>query len=65
MAAAVLSSADAGALARRFEHLEVAEMGEGTHEHYLQLANELADRLAINRVAAEAACGHTCGHHRP
>jgi hemerythrin-like domain-containing protein len=63
MAAALLSGADAEALALRFEHVEDAEMGEGTHEHYLQLANDLADRLAISRVAAAAACGHTCGHH--
>jgi hemerythrin-like domain-containing protein len=64
MAAAVLSGADAEALAQRFEHVEDSEMGEGTHEHYLQLANDLADRLAVNRARVAAVCGHTCGHHR-
>jgi hemerythrin-like domain-containing protein len=66
MAAAILSDPDAESLAQRFEHLEHAEMGEGTHEHYLQLANDLATRFAVPRAQVTPACGHArCHHHRP
>jgi hemerythrin-like domain-containing protein len=66
MAAGILSGTDAESLARRFEHVENAEMGEGTHEQYLQLANDLADRLDVNRAQVTPACGHArCHHHRP
>ena len=64
LAAGILSGTDAESLAQRFEHVENAEMGEGTHDHYLQLANDLADRLAVNRARVAAVCGHTCSHHR-
>jgi hemerythrin-like domain-containing protein len=66
MAAGILSGTDAESLAQRFEHVEGAEMGEGTHEHYLQLANDLADRLDVRRARAAAHCGHArCHHHQP
>jgi hemerythrin-like domain-containing protein len=66
MAAGILTSADAESLARRFQHVEHAEMGAGTHEHYLQLANDLADRLDVKRAPVTRACGHAgCHHHRP
>jgi hemerythrin-like domain-containing protein len=65
MAAGILSSADAESLALRFEHVEHAEMGEGTHEHYLELANDLADRLGVARARLSSPCGCACGHHRP
>jgi len=66
MAAGILSGTDAESLAQRFEHVESAEMGEGTHEHYLQLANDLADRLDVPRAQVTPACGHAhcCHHHR-
>jgi hemerythrin-like domain-containing protein len=64
MAAAVLSDAEAEALSRSFEHVERAEMGEGTHEHYLRLANDLADRLGVPRAQVAPSCGHGgCHHH--
>jgi hemerythrin-like domain-containing protein len=63
MAAGILSDTDAELLAQRFEHVEHAEMGEGTHEHYLQLANVLADRLAVPRAQVTPACGHARSHH--
>jgi hemerythrin-like domain-containing protein len=64
MAAGILSSTDAESLAQRFEQVENAEMGEGTHEHYLQVANDLADRLAVGRAQVAPACGHArCHHH--
>jgi hemerythrin-like domain-containing protein len=66
MAAGILSGTDAESLAQRFEHVENAEMGEGTHEHYLQLANDLADRLDVNRAQVTPACSHArCHQHRP
>jgi hemerythrin-like domain-containing protein len=66
MAAGILSAADAESLAQRFEHVENAEMGEGTHEQFLQLANDLADRLDVKRAQVTPVCGHArCHHHRP
>jgi hemerythrin-like domain-containing protein len=65
MAAGILSGADAEALAQSFGHVEQAEMGEGTHERFLQLANDLAERLGVPRVRIASACGHArCAHHR-
>jgi len=66
MAAALLSGPDAEALAQRFESVEKAEMGEGTHEHYLRLADALAGRLGVPRAQVSSSCGHArCHHHRP
>jgi hemerythrin-like domain-containing protein len=64
MAAHALSDKDAEALLGSFERVEGDEMGEGTHEHYLRLANDLADRLGISQVHAASTCGHSCHHHR-
>jgi hemerythrin-like domain-containing protein len=64
MAAGILSDGEAEALRRSFENLESAEMGEGTHEYYLQRANDLADRLGVQRAQVTATCGHgSCCHH--
>jgi hemerythrin-like domain-containing protein len=64
MAAQVLSDGDAEALARSFETVESHEMGAGTHERYLQLANDLARRLGAPLAQAGTACGHGgCRHH--
>ena len=63
MAAGILSSTDAESLAQRFEHVENADMGEGTHERYLDLANALADRLGVPRAGVAPACVHACSHH--
>ncbi len=61
MAAAVLTDGDAEVLARSFAGVESSEMGEGTHERYLRLANDLAGRLGVPRATVAAACG--CHHH--
>jgi hypothetical protein len=39
-------------------------MGQGTHEKYLRIADELADRWNVARADVEPACGHvcSCGH---
>lgn len=69
MAAAIRSDAEAESLWRSFEHVESAEMGEGTHEYYLSVANALADRLGVPRARLmhknAPACGHAhCRHSR-
>ncbi len=64
MAAGILSGADAESLAQRFGAVEKIEMGEGTHERFLQLANDLAERLGVPRARVSPTCGHTkCAHH--
>ena len=66
MAAGILNVSEADALAQRFEQVENTEMGEGTHEQYLQLAHDLADRLDVDRAKVTPACGHArCHHHQP
>jgi hemerythrin-like domain-containing protein len=64
MAAAILSGTDAESLAQLFEHAENADMGEGTHERYLRLANDLADRLGVPRARVASGCGPACCHHQ-
>ena len=44
-----------------FEKVETEEMGEGTHEKYLDLANRLADQFGVPRAAIAEHC-HTCSH---
>jgi hemerythrin-like domain-containing protein len=64
MANRVLNAQDQQALMAKFHHVESEEMGHGTHEKYLDLANRLADRYGVAR--AEVAAGHSgcgCGHH--
>lgn len=65
MADQALGADDQEALMRRFERVEAEDMGVGTHERYLQLANELAERYDVKK--AGSAGGHdlnfTCSHH--
>ena len=63
MADRAFSAADQAALLAKFEHVEAHDMGEGTHQRFLDLANRLADRCHVARAQAPAgrACG--CGHH--
>lgn len=49
-AAQSFSPAEAEALLRGYWHIENDEMGQGTHEEYLRLANTLADRLGVPRT---------------
>jgi hemerythrin-like domain-containing protein len=45
------------------EKVEAEELGQGTHEKYLALANRLADRFGVSRAASETPHGeHKCGH---
>lgn len=68
MANQALSAADQEELARRFESVEHLEMGLGTHERYLKIADELAEHYRVPRATAAAGhggggCGGGCGHH--
>lgn len=56
-----LSQDDQERLLAAFEKVEAEEMGEGTHEKYLDLANRLADQFAVPR-AATSEHGHGCCH---
>ena len=63
MANQAFSAADQQALLAAFDRVEAEEMGAGTHERFLQIANSLADRYGVTRAAPPAACGHcACGH---
>jgi hemerythrin-like domain-containing protein len=60
-----LTEKDQEQLLAAFEKVEAEEIGQGTHEASLRIANELADRFGVPRVAAaqsghDPACG--CGH---
>lgn len=59
MANQVFSAEDQARLLDRFAHVENHEMHEGTHEKYLELADELAKRFHVPGGSG-AACG--CGH---
>jgi hemerythrin-like domain-containing protein len=61
-----LTAHDQEALLHSFAVVEEGDLGEGTHEKYLALANELADRFHVPRAAVEAVASPgvcACGHH--
>jgi hemerythrin-like domain-containing protein len=61
MANQSLTAADQEGLLAAFEKVEHEDMGAGTHEKFLNLANELADKFGVPRASAgEPQC---CGHH--
>jgi hemerythrin-like domain-containing protein len=58
----LLTDADRRELDRAFGRMEKQEMGPGTHERYLALADKLANRYGVRPAAAPpATCG--CGGH--
>jgi hemerythrin-like domain-containing protein len=62
-----LTEYDQEALLRAFQTLEEGDLGEGTHEKYLALANALADRFHVPRAVSSVEEGPACcacGHHR-
>lgn len=64
MADNTLSASEQEQLLEQFEKVEAEDMGAGTHEKYLEIANALADRYGVAKVVE--ANGHgacTCGHH--
>ena len=63
MADQAFNADDQAKLLAAFETVERDHMGAGTHEKYLKIANDLADRYGVTRVAqaeTEHAC---CCHH--
>ena len=66
MANQALTEGDQQRLLAAFENVEQEHMGLGTHEKFLTLADELADRLGVTRAAdirsMSCGCHHgTCG----
>jgi len=61
MADQALSPADQASLLAAFETVERDHMGAGTHEKFLKLANDLADRYNVSR--AQTAAPSCCCHH--
>jgi len=66
MANQAFSDQDQEELLRAFQRVEAEEMGRGTHETFLAIADSLADRYGVPRAATPApSCGHgsrPCGH---
>jgi hemerythrin-like domain-containing protein len=64
MANQALSDADQHDLLATFEKVEAEEMGAGTHETYVRIADALAEQYDVPRTAtaalADQGCG--CGH---
>jgi hemerythrin-like domain-containing protein len=61
-----LTDEDQRLLLRSFEKAESHDMGTGTHEEYLRIADELADRFQVARAQPEGAGSAVCtgcGHH--
>jgi hemerythrin-like domain-containing protein len=64
MADLALTREDQERLLESFSRVECEEMGEGTHEKYLRIADGLADRWNVARADGVSTCGHgtSCGH---
>lgn len=63
MANQTLTEDDQQRLLAAFENVEHEHMGLGTHEKFLSLADELADRFGVARAVADSS--RNCGcHHR-
>jgi hemerythrin-like domain-containing protein len=63
MANQAFSEEDQQRLLATFEKVEREELGSGTHEKFLEIANELADRFGVPHVVAADAAGHcACSH---
>jgi len=63
MANQAFTEEDQQELLATFEKVEREELGAGTHEKYLDIANELADRFGVPRAATAGAAGQcACSH---
>jgi hemerythrin-like domain-containing protein len=63
MADQALSPADQSRLLAAFERVERGHMGAGTHERFLKLANDLADRYGVaHAVQADPVRACCCQH---
>ncbi len=62
MADSAFSEEDQKSLQAEFEHVEHEEMGEGTHETYLNIANQLADKYGVPKANIPHEALKCCGH---
>jgi len=62
MANQALSEQDQAALLATFHRVEHEEMAAGTHERYVEIANQLADHYGVARAPAAAGAVCACGH---
>ena len=62
MADQAFSAAEQEQLLAAFEKVEQEDMGAGTHETFLKMANDLADKYGIARAEAGAAAQSCCRH---
>jgi len=63
MANQAFHEADQHRLLEAFARVETEEMGAGTHEKYLAIANGLADRYNVTRATAGGTEHHACCGH--
>lgn len=63
MADKAFSAADQEQLLAAFEKVEAEDMGAGTHEKFLKIADDLAGKYGVAKVAAAEHGHHCCGHH--
>ncbi len=63
MADQAFSPGDQQQLLDAFTHVETEHMGTGTHEKYLRIADELAERFQVPRLAAATTGCPSCGGH--
>jgi hemerythrin-like domain-containing protein len=63
MANESFSGSDQTELLESFRRVEKTEMGDGTHERYLTIADSLADRFGVPRAPrTQDSCGCSCSH---
>ena len=55
-----LSEPEQRQLVASFEKVEHDDLGPETHQRYVNLANELAERFGVEPVADASQCGHGC-----
>lgn len=59
-----LTENDQRQLMAAFEKVEVEEIGEGTHEACLRIADELADRFGVAKAMVQPCCSHHSHNRR-
>jgi len=62
LAEACFLEADRSAVLAAFEKAESQELGAGTHQRMLALADGLMDRLGVSKEARPSVSKHGCGH---
>lgn len=61
----MLSETEQAALLSKFEHFEHADMGDGAHARFLDIASRLSEKFGVQRASRSAApVGACCGHSK-